>query len=242
MKVRIALGFAGGFLMIAMIMILLCCVKKGPLEPYGPDNPVPIVRGGVRIRRAPSAQRVMTVDDLERNYPEQFYGEWREEHSKARPSCVEHNGDATADIAVEQKVLKADQRTWSPPFILASHLDINDKAVKTWISDEEAAATSPVRTLAVDSVNSITCAICLEAFEDDSKIRALSCIHVFHSTCSEAWLTNRSCRCPVCRVDCLEPVDSHPIDEPPAVRLAPTPSGQDVSMTMVMGQAKPSLA
>ncbi|XP_042489877.1 E3 ubiquitin-protein ligase ATL6-like [Macadamia integrifolia] len=51
----------------------------------------------------------------------------------------------------------------------------------------------------------LECAVCLNEFEEDDKIRLLpKCDHVFHPECIDAWLSNRT-TCPVCRAN-LVPV------------------------------------
>ena len=46
------------------------------------------------------------------------------------------------------------------------------------------------------------CAICLEEFVNDCRIRRLRCIHNFHTKCIDQWLM-KNMICPVCR----KPID-----------------------------------
>ncbi|KAJ1913849.1 hypothetical protein H4219_005030 [Mycoemilia scoparia] len=50
------------------------------------------------------------------------------------------------------------------------------------------------------------CAICLIALENPHKqpIRILSCDHEFHASCIDCWLTTKSSRCPLCKLDIRE--------------------------------------
>lgn len=48
------------------------------------------------------------------------------------------------------------------------------------------------------------CAICLDSFEKDSKLRILKCDHGFHVDCIDKWLTDCNYKCPVCRDDSNE--------------------------------------
>jgi len=48
------------------------------------------------------------------------------------------------------------------------------------------------------------CAICLDSFEKDSKLRILKCAHGFHVDCIDKWLTDCNYKCPVCRDDSNE--------------------------------------
>ncbi|KAJ2299242.1 hypothetical protein IWW55_004242 [Coemansia sp. RSA 2706] len=45
------------------------------------------------------------------------------------------------------------------------------------------------------------CAICLELFASEARVRGLACAHVFHSDCIDKWLLKRSSRCPLCNQD-----------------------------------------
>jgi len=45
------------------------------------------------------------------------------------------------------------------------------------------------------------CVICLDSFENDSKLRILKCDHGFHVDCIDKWLTDCNYKCPVCRDD-----------------------------------------
>ena len=44
------------------------------------------------------------------------------------------------------------------------------------------------------------CAICIEAFEEDTSITSLSCAHVFHAHCIKSWFYTKL-SCPVCLHD-----------------------------------------
>ncbi|QVM06894.1 hypothetical protein D8B26_001597 [Coccidioides posadasii str. Silveira] len=47
------------------------------------------------------------------------------------------------------------------------------------------------------------CAICLDALQEDSMVRRLTCNHMFHSTCIDPWLTGRTAQCPVCKTEMI---------------------------------------
>ena len=44
------------------------------------------------------------------------------------------------------------------------------------------------------------CVICLSDFAERAEVRRLSCLHLFHTSCVDAWLLHNRV-CPVCRVD-----------------------------------------
>jgi len=48
-----------------------------------------------------------------------------------------------------------------------------------------------------------TCSICMEDFEADTKIRKISCCHLFHTKCLDTWLSENY-KCPVCRKEIAE--------------------------------------
>ncbi|ESN96149.1 hypothetical protein HELRODRAFT_67821 [Helobdella robusta] len=43
-----------------------------------------------------------------------------------------------------------------------------------------------------------TCVVCLEKFKDGEFVRQLPCAHVFHHTCLDGWIQNKT-NCPSCR-------------------------------------------
>ncbi|KAH6619282.1 hypothetical protein B0J18DRAFT_240185 [Chaetomium sp. MPI-SDFR-AT-0129] len=50
-----------------------------------------------------------------------------------------------------------------------------------------------------------TCAICIDALEDDDDVRGLTCGHAFHAVCIDPWLTTRRACCPLCKADYYTP-------------------------------------
>ena len=56
----------------------------------------------------------------------------------------------------------------------------------------------------IDKEKHKTCSICLDDFDDESKLRLLKCEHSFHTECIDKWLTDCNYKCPVCRDDSNE--------------------------------------
>lgn len=60
-------------------------------------------------------------------------------------------------------------------------------------------------------VTNTSCPICLESFEERTKINRLPCEHGFHINCIGTWIADHSDSCPICRqsvIDKLEDSDS----------------------------------
>ncbi|KAI8321553.1 hypothetical protein GQ54DRAFT_248321, partial [Martensiomyces pterosporus] len=45
------------------------------------------------------------------------------------------------------------------------------------------------------------CSICLNLFQASDSIRILACGHAYHGVCIDVWFTERSSRCPICKLD-----------------------------------------
>lgn len=66
----------------------------------------------------------------------------------------------------------------------------------------------PVRSLCIeDGLDKLaygqdTCAICLDGYETDNRVRVLGCDHVFHAGCIDPWLRRGRPTCPLCQTIC----------------------------------------
>ncbi|KAJ2358673.1 hypothetical protein IWW50_001076 [Coemansia erecta] len=54
------------------------------------------------------------------------------------------------------------------------------------------------------------CSICLLQYESGDSVRVLTCGHAYHVDCIDVWLTKRSARCPICKVDVREELGLEP--------------------------------
>ena len=75
-------------------------------------------------------------------------------------------------------------------------LDENDTAT----SDERLQAINslPTHTFHDDNNGTATCNICLEAFVNGDGVKTLPCLHMFHTSCIDTWLSRKS-ECPLCK-------------------------------------------
>ena len=52
----------------------------------------------------------------------------------------------------------------------------------------------------IGGMEQTTCAVCLDNFERNSKVRTLNCNHAFHHDCIQTWLSKKAV-CPLCKAN-----------------------------------------
>ena len=70
--------------------------------------------------------------------------------------------------------------------------------------DEDDPIRNPVPTEYLSAPGD-SCAICIDALEEDDEVRGLTCGHAFHAGCLDPWLTSRRACCPLCKADFYVP-------------------------------------
>lgn len=82
-----------------------------------------------------------------------------------------------------------------------------------------------------------TCAICIDALEDDDDIRGLTCGHAFHASCVDPWLTSRRACCPLCKADYYTP-KPRPEGETEEIRRRSTREEPPASFSFMGGRGR----
>ncbi|PLN82648.1 hypothetical protein BDW42DRAFT_184678 [Aspergillus taichungensis] len=146
----------------------------------------------------------ITKSDLEERFPPIKYGIWwvrrhreafREEsgpHKDAPRSEAGSKDDNGRDLRLEGRT---PLKTSGPRAIYPDAPDDIPPDRKDGSDGVEADA---------GDVN-LSCVICMESFDDEDSIRALSCGHIFHVGCVDPWLTKRQARCPLCKAKFSRP-------------------------------------
>jgi len=88
----------------------------------------------------------------------------------------------------------------APP--LAPMVDVKNVVTEKQLEQLKVVTYSDLKTEEAEKCKD--CAICLDSFEKDSKLRILKCEHGFHVDCIDKWLTDCNYKCPVCRDDSNE--------------------------------------
>jgi hypothetical protein len=96
------------------------------------------------------------------------------------------------------------QRQTEVAFIMGPHAEsqiADPEHERIPLADDDIGSSMSIHPVS----NADTCAICLEAMEDEEKVRVLTCGHSFHADCLDPWLTTRRAYCPLCKFDFYVP-------------------------------------
>jgi hypothetical protein len=125
---------------------------------------------------------ILTSADLEKRFPVIKYSAWTAA-SAHQAKHSERDPDTTS---------QAPGAGPAPASNLALPLDAAEKEVQVSASVEHEIVSS-------HGDAHRECTICMEDFDDDDSIRALTCDHIFHAACLDPWFTKRQARCPLCK-------------------------------------------
>lgn len=128
---------------------------------------------------------ILTAADLDTRFPSIKYSAW----SKAHPP-----DESSKEIKVDSNTSQALKSPSACSFDTAEKEcspETDGKAVENDVASNHADAHRE-------------CAICMEDFDDDDFVRALTCDHIFHVSCLDPWFTKRQARCPLCKT-CYPP-------------------------------------
>lgn len=216
-RMRAVMGVVGVLLVLAMFMTLCCLNRRRSENTTRLNNDAYQLRRTLpQYRPTKPMRKVMTSQELDAFLPEQWYIAWQEIQNTSKSRIAsDANSPAMKEIEVKESRI-----SW-PSMPAASVVQDGTSRKSSW--DEEASVFSR-QIHARESSAGRCCAICLEAYDEHASIRVLKCNHVFHATCSKAWLTQQSCCCPVCRMDCLDLVQTlEPSRPDPAYLMAVAP-------------------
>ncbi|KAL4996919.1 hypothetical protein BDV10DRAFT_100807 [Aspergillus recurvatus] len=149
---------------------------------------------------------ILTSADLDKQFPLIKYSVW----SAAPTHRVKHSKEIEVDPDPDT-TSRAPAPAPAPASSSAQSFDATEKEVQVSASVEHEIASS-------HGDAHMECAICMEDFDDDDSIRALTCDHIFHATCLDPWFTKRQARCPLCKT-CYYPEISSSAPVRPAAAL-----------------------
>lgn len=158
-------------------------------------------------------------------------------HSPRPSQSVDHSKTpavSTVDTIAEKPAVEHTEVAKGSATVIATSTD--DKALERTttedMSDDEedvpiadAVAAAPEAA----AVPGDTCAICIDALEDDDDVRGLTCGHAYHTQCIDPWLTTRRASCPLCKADYYVPKPK-PEGEPEVLASSSRRGGHRVNL------------
>jgi hypothetical protein len=155
-----------------------------PIEPSQPINPSNIP--------------VHNLNSYLFNIPVQNLNNDNEEDEM--PPLIPHGyNNATTNLLLNFVNIYLNNASMPP---LAPMVDVKNVVTEKQLEQLKVATYSDLKTEEAEKCKD--CAICLDSFEKDSKLRILKCEHGFHVDCIDKWLTDCNYKCPVCRDDSNE--------------------------------------
>ncbi|KAL6231100.1 hypothetical protein BDW75DRAFT_248118 [Aspergillus navahoensis] len=148
---------------------------------------------------------ILTSADLNKRFPLIKYSAW-----SAAPT---HRAKHSKEIEVDPD---PDTTSQAPAPAPASPSALSFDA-----TEKEVQVRAPVEHETASSHGDAhrECAICMEDFDDDDSIRALTCDHIFHASCLDPWFTKRQARCPLCKTCYYPEISSSAPVRPAAVMV-----------------------
>ncbi|KAI5300980.1 hypothetical protein KEM55_003432 [Ascosphaera atra] len=113
--------------------------------------------------------------------------------------------------------------------VSSSEVETHDTKHSSSDEDEEEDDDKPIRHAVHADMHDTpgdTCAVCLDAIDDDDDVRGLTCDHTFHASCIDPWLTTRRACCPLCKADYYIPKPKPEGNEEPEEAARP-PRGRN---------------
>ncbi|KAL2755069.1 hypothetical protein ACRALDRAFT_2042874 [Sodiomyces alcalophilus JCM 7366] len=146
---------------------------------------------------------------------------------KSATTSAAENGESTARAAAPAPTIDhyatahPDGTTTEAPLQRVTSADDDD--------DEHINAALPPELL---ETSGDTCAICIDALEDDDDVRGLTCGHTFHAVCVDPWLTSRRACCPLCKTDYYIPKPRPQPGDPNNPNAGSTMDGSNMRMNL----------
>ncbi|KAL4950785.1 hypothetical protein BDW69DRAFT_51233 [Aspergillus filifer] len=154
---------------------------------------------------------VLTATDLDARFPLIKYSAWSAAHRAEKDKEIEVDPDHTASQAPVSSSRKSSLEA------VAKEIGVGGGGSQSpRPSSEHGALEKDIASSHGDA--HMECAVCMEDFDDDDSIRALTCGHIFHAACLDPWFTKRQARCPLCKT-CYPPEHASAPIRPPAALI-----------------------
>lgn len=168
------------------------------------------------VNRRRREKKLMTVEEVQAQFPVTLYKDWRSVREKEGLSTEGGVALGEEEATHVRDVINAPMsgRALSIRSIRSRHsieqvtqVERTDTAPANEKQTEEEVITAEEEEeiQRLPDMNELasgdTCAICIDTLDDDDEVRGLTCGHAFHCTCVDVWLTTRRAICPLCKKD-----------------------------------------